>query len=157
MRNRVVRTGSGSYQLRLRSNESQVLRELVSQLRDQLLASTDDPSVRRLFPPAYANDPERDAGYQVLTRDELLESRLEALQTVEDILDEDEIDHEQLTAWMQSLTALRLVLGTRLDIDDETHDVDPSHPHAPIFAVYDFLGWLLSQTVDALSDDLPQP
>ena len=46
---------------------------LVGQLREQLLASTDDPSLRRLFPPAYPDDAERDAGYQVLARDELLE------------------------------------------------------------------------------------
>jgi hypothetical protein len=157
MRDRVSRKGADRYQIRLPPNEIRVLRELVLHLREQLLASTDDPAVRRLFPPAYANDPERDAGYQVLTRDELLNGRLQALETVEATLDKKEVDREELTAWMQSLTSLRLVLGTRLDVDEESQDFDPSDPQAPLYAVYEFLGWLLSQAVDALSHDLPPP
>lgn len=157
MRDRVSRKGADRYQIQLPANETRVLRDLVVHLREQLLASTDDPVVRRLFPPAYANDPERDAGYQVLTRDELLNGRLQALETVEVTLDKEEIDREELTAWMQSLTSLRLVLGTRLDVDEESQEFDPSDPLAPLFAVYEFLGWLLSQAVDALSRDLPPP
>lgn len=157
MRRRVSRKRSGSYQIRLRPAEAAVLRRVVDDVRDRLLESTDTPDVRRLFPPAYANDPERDAGYQVLTRDELLKGRLEALATVESALDEDDLDREQLSAWMQALTALRLVLGTRLDLDEDERVVDPSDPQAPLYAVYEFLSLLLSETVDVLSDDLPPP
>lgn len=91
-RDRVRRRGAGRYQVRLRSSERAVVADLVEQLREQLLASTDDPAVRRLFPPAYPDDAERDAGYQVLTRDELLEHRLAALDTVEGSLDGDDLD-----------------------------------------------------------------
>ena len=82
-RDRVKRKGAGRYEVRLRPNERALVGDLVVQLREQLLASTDEPSVRRLFPPAYPDDPERDAGYQVLTRDELLEHKLAALDVVE--------------------------------------------------------------------------
>jgi hypothetical protein len=126
-------------------------------LREQLLASTDDPSVRRLFPPAYPDDAERDAGYQVLTRDELLEHKLAALDTVEATLDGGQLDDAAMTAWMTTLNSLRLVLGTRLDAGEEPPRLDEDDPLAPAYAVYEYLGWVLSQVVDALSADLPPP
>jgi hypothetical protein len=144
--------------VRLRPNEKTLVGDLVVQLREQLLASTDEPSVRRLFPPAYPDDPERDAGYQVLTRDELLESKLAALDVVERTLDAGgELDDDEMTAWMATLNSLRLVLGTRLDVDEELPALDHDDPLAPAYAVYEYLGWLLSQVVDALSTDLPPP
>jgi hypothetical protein len=154
-RDRARRRGPGRYQVKLRPNERALVADLVGQLREQLLASTDDPAVRRLFPPAYPDDAERDAGYQVLTRDTLLEQRLAALDTVEQSLDGRELDEGGMTAWMTTLNALRLVLGTRLDVDEEPPALDPSDPMAPAYAVYEFLGWLLSQVVDVLSADLP--
>jgi Domain of unknown function (DUF2017) len=156
-RDRVKRRGKGRYQVKLRPNERVLVADLVGQLREQLVASTDDPSVRRLFPPAYPDDPERDAGYQVLTRDELLEHRLAALDTVEATLDGSELDDAGMTAWMSTLNSLRLVLGTRLDVDEELPPLDAADPLAPAYAVYEYLGWLLSQVVDSLSTDLPPP
>jgi Domain of unknown function (DUF2017) len=156
-RDRVRRRGKGRYQVKLRPNERVLLADLAGQLREQLLASTDEPSVRRLFPPAYPDDAERDAGYQVLTRDELLEHRLAALDTVEATLDGSELDDAGMTAWMSTLNSLRLVLGTRLDVDEELPTLDAADPLAPAYAVYEYLGWLLSQVVDALSTDLPPP
>jgi hypothetical protein len=158
VRDRIRRRGPGRYQVRLRPNEQVLIRDLVGQLRDELVVSTDEPSLRRLFPPAYANDPERDAGYQVLTRDELLEGRLKALETVERTLEAGgDLNQEELTAWMSSLNSLRLVLGTRLDVDEELPDLDPDDPLTPHYAVYDLLGWLVAQVVDALSADLYHP
>ena len=114
--------------------------------------------MRRLFPPAYPDDPERDAGYQVLTRDELLEHKLAALEVVERTLASGgELDEEAMTAWMATLNSLRLVLGTRLDVDEELPTLDADDPLAPAYAVYEYLGWLLSQVVDALGTDLPPP
>jgi Domain of unknown function (DUF2017) len=156
-RDRVRRRAEGRYQVRLRPNERALVAELVVQLREQLLASTDDPSVRRLFPPAYPNDPEKDAGYQVLTRDELLEQRLAAIDVVERTLDGSDLDAGEMTAWMGTLNSLRLVLGTRLDVDEELPTIDPDDPLAPGYAAYEYLGWLLSQVVDALGADLPPP
>ncbi|MGH9210574.1 MAG: DUF2017 family protein [Acidimicrobiales bacterium] len=130
------------------------MRQLVEQLREQLVASTDQPHLRRLFPPAYATDADRDAGYQVLTRDELLESRLAAIETVEATIDGGTLDKEQLTAWMTTLNSLRLVIGTRLDVDEELPLLDPDDPQAPAYIVYEYLGGLLAQVVDALATDV---
>ncbi|HEV7761317.1 MAG TPA: DUF2017 family protein [Acidimicrobiales bacterium] len=158
MRDRIRRRGSGKYRVKLRSSEQIILGSLVHQLREQLMASTDEPHLRRLFPPAYANDAERDAGYQVLTRDELLEGRLAALDVVERTLDgSQDLDESELTAWMSTLNSLRLVIGTRLDVDEELPELDESDPLAPEYALYEFLGWILAQVVDALGSDLPPP
>jgi hypothetical protein len=155
VRDRIRRRGPGRYQVRLASNGRLLIGSLVQQLREQLLTSTDQPALRRLFPPAYANDPERDAGYQVLTRDELLEGRLAALDVVERTLDGgDDLSHDELTAWMTTLNSLRLALGTRLDVDEELPQLDPEDPLAPDYAVYEYLGWLLAHIVEALSGDL---
>lgn len=158
MRDRIKRRSSGRYRVKLRANEQIILRSLVHQLREQLMASTDEPHLRRLFPPAYANDAERDAGYQVLTRDELLEGRLSALDVVERTLDGgSDLDQAELTSWMTTLNSLRLVIGTRLDVDEELPELDPDDPLAPEYALYEFLGWVLAQVVDALGADLPAP
>ena len=158
MRDRIRRRGSGNYRVKLRSSEQIILGSLVHQLREQLMASTDEPHLRRLFPPAYANDAERDAGYQVLTRDELLEGRLSALDVVERTLDGgSDLDQAELTSWMTTLNSLRLVIGTRLDVDEELPELDPDDPLAPEYALYEFLGWVLAQVVDALGADLPPP
>jgi hypothetical protein len=158
MRDRIERRGPGRYTVNLGPNERLLMENLVDQLREQLVASTDQPALRRLFPPAYANDPERDAGYQVLTRDELLEGRLAAIDVVERTLDDDnELDQDELTAWMTTLNSLRLALGTRLDVDEELPQLDPDDPLAPEYALYEFLGWLLAQIVDVLSPDLHPP
>jgi uncharacterized protein DUF2017 len=158
MRDRIRRRGTGAYEIKLRRGEQALVASLVHQLREQLMQSTDEPHLRRLFPPAYANDAERDAGYQVLARDELLEGRLAALDVVDRTLDGGhELDQGELTAWMTTLNSLRLVIGTRLDVDEELPELDESDPLAPEYAVYEFLGWLLAQVVDALGSDLPPP
>jgi ribosomal 50S subunit-associated protein YjgA (DUF615 family) len=154
-RRRVERTRSGAYAVRLPAPEQQLLLNLVEQLRDVLLESTDDPAVRRLFPTAYHDDAERDREYQQLVRDELLERRLASLATIEATLGAAELDEEQLTAWMHALNDLRLVLGTRLDVGEELVDIEADDPDAPAFAVYEYLGFVLSEVVDALMGGLP--
>ena len=151
---RIRRTGAGRYRIELPEPEVDLLRSLVPQLRD--LLTTDDPSLTRLFPTAYADDPERDAGYQALVRDELLEKRFASLDLLEQTLEGGEVDEATLSAWMRGLNDLRLVLGTRLDVseDDEPLDVDPDDPEAPAWAIYHYLGGLLAMIVDALTRDL---
>jgi Domain of unknown function (DUF2017) len=144
---RVRRTGAGRYQLRLPPAERELLRQLPSQLRE--LLAGDDPSLRRLFPAAYPDDPQRDAEFRRLVHDDLVARRLAALEVVESTVDAREVDEEQLTAWMGALNDLRLVLGTRLDVSEETAD----HPDAAAFAVYSYLGLLQEQVVAALDPE----
>jgi hypothetical protein len=152
---RVRRKGPGRYRIKLKSNEQLLINELIDQLQEQLTASSDEPHLRRLFPPAYAEDAERDAGYQVLTRDELVDRRLKALEVVRRTVGGGDLDQEELSAWMLTLNSLRLVLGTRLDVDEELPTLDRDDPLAFPYAVYEYLGELLHLVVMALGDDLP--
>ena len=49
--------------------------------------------------------------------------------------------------------SLRLVIGTRLDVTEEIPEIREGDPDAPAYAVYDYLGWLLEQAVNAISAD----
>lgn len=158
---RVKRIGTDRYRISLPEAEAELLRTLVPQLRELLATglSENDPSLTRLFPTAYANDPELDAGYQALVRDELLEKRFATLDVIEDLLatsDGGEVDGDQLSAWMRAVNDLRLVLGTRLDVseDDEPDDLDPTDPESQAWAIYHYLGMLVSVIVDALAGEL---
>jgi hypothetical protein len=156
-RRRISRARDGSYEIQLPEPERALLGNLVEQLHELLSETTDDPTVRRLFPTAYNEDPERDREYHQLVRDELLERRLDALATVEATLAEPHLTEEQLSGWLGAINDLRLVLGTRLDVGEELLDVDADDPDAPAYAVYEYLGFLLSEVVDALAEGLPGP
>jgi hypothetical protein len=135
----------------LTGQEREVLRALPTQLREIL--DTDDPSLRRLHPPAYQDDPERDAEYRRLVRDDLLRQRLQALEVMEATIDAGTLDQEQMTAWLGAINDFRLVLGTRLDVTEEMYQegIPPEDPRAATFALYQYLGWLEEQVVSALA------
>ncbi len=160
---RVKRVGVDRYRLKLPDQERELLTTLAPQLRELLTAGSanDDPSLTRLFPTAYANDPERDAGYQALVRDELLEKRFETIDVIESTVaataDGAELDGDELSAWMRAVNDLRLVLGTRLDVseDDDPTDIDPTDPEGAAWGIYHYLGMLVALIVDAMAEDLP--
>jgi hypothetical protein len=152
---RLVRRRGGRYELKLDATERAVLAHVAGQLREAILTGTDDPVLRRLFPPAYVENPEKEAGYQALARDELLEARLESLDQLEAALDDPVMDAERAGSLLRSCNALRLVLGTRLDVGEEDEPViDPDDPEAPTWALYYFLSGLVGELVDALAADL---
>jgi hypothetical protein len=152
---RIERDSKGGYRLRLPTEERKLLRALPAQLRDVL--RTDDPSLQRLFPPAYPDDREADDEFRRLMRDELLEGKLAALLVVEETADADHLTGKQLEAWLGALESLRLFLGTQLDVTEQTYEqeLDPSDPSAPALALYGYLSWLQEQAVEALSSSLP--
>ena len=63
---------------------------------------------------------------------------------------------EEAQAWLTALNDLRLVLGTRLDVSDESllEDLAEDDPRAPELALYAYLSWLQEQLVEALSSEL---
>ena len=151
---RVKRSRKGGFDLRLPESERQLVTSLVGQLR-RVLTGEDvaaDSGMRRLFPSAYADDAARDAEYREMVHDDLLAARLGALDVVEATVGASNVDEAQLLAWMGAINDLRLVLGTRLDVSEETaFDADPEDPDAPALAVYQYLSFLLESIVDALS------
>lgn len=130
------------------------MRDLPDQLRTLLEAPDEgDPAVDRLFPPGYADEhADRNAEYAVLTRDDLTERRLAGVAEMASTIDADRLTEEQLLAWLGAINDLRLVLGVRLDVTEETVAEDfEGDPRAPTFALYGYLSWLEEDIVTALS------
>ncbi len=150
LRPRITRRRRGDYELRLPPEERAALRSLPAQLR-ALLEVGDDPSLRRLFPTAYPDDPLREEEYRALVRSELTDKRLVSLDTMQRTVDATHLSEEEVLAWLGALNDLRLVLGTRLDVTEDMEEVPDDDPAAPAFALYYYLGWLEEQVVEALS------
>ena len=157
-RNRPVRrTRDGAYQLKLGEEERALLRSLPTQLLELLDADKGDPSLRRLFPPAYGGDhQELEAEYQRYMRDDLETRHRDALQVLATTADAEVLTEEQLSGWLAALNQLRLVLGTRLDVSEDTADVipEPDDPAFALFSVYHYLSFLQDSVIDALSSSL---
>jgi len=151
---RVKRRRDGTVELRLSEDEADVLAHVSAQLREAMVTDTDSPVLRRLFPPAYVDDEEKEAGFQALARDELLEARLAALDEVDAALADPRMDAERAAAFMRACNALRLVLGTRLDVSEDEHRVDPDDPDAPAWILYHFLSALVGELVEVLAADV---
>ena len=150
---RVKRTRRGDFEIRLPDEERDLLRTVAPQLRAMLDGDLADPGLKRLFPTAYADDPERDREYHALVRDDLADRRRVAVDTFVETIDETRLSEEQLLAWMGSVNDLRLVLGTRLDVSEETElAAHADDPEAPLLALYAYLGFLLEAIVAALAD-----
>ena len=119
------------------AQERDLIRQLLSELRELLALSPEDPRVRRLYPSAYADDAELEDEYRSLTRDELQSGRLASIDAVEESVDAELLDIEQLGAWMQAVNSLRLVLGTMLNITDDNQELafDQNDPNARTVAL----------------------
>lgn len=155
-RRRIKRTHSGTFRFGIGDDERELLGQLLPQLRELITAAPGphDDRVRRLFPTAYAQDPEHDAEYHRLMRDELIASRLAAIDQVETSLAATELTEAELLGWIQSVNAVRLVLGTMLDVseDAEQEPVADDDPDLPNLALYGYLSALLDEMVTVLDD-----
>ncbi len=118
------------------------------------LVIQDVPETRRLFPTAYPDDPEKDAGYQVFARDQLVEQRSETAEILRRTVNNDILTADELSAWMGAVNDTRLVLGTRLDVSEDDGDIDFDDPDADAHILYHQLGVLLHHMVEAFSSSL---
>lgn len=144
----VWRDKDGSYRVDLGAEDRALLRELPAQLRQAVAANPKDDAFRRLFPPAYADDPRAEAEYRALVGQELSDSKAHALETLAKTADAKVLTGEELDAWLRALNDVRLWLGTVLDVsEDEQGDEhqDPAH------ILYYVLTWVQSLVIDALS------
>ena len=143
----------GKFLLLLPEGERELMLQLLGELRTLLKLGPEDPRLRRLYPAAYSDDEEKEAEFRRLTHEELSSGRLAAIDTVERTIADDELTPDQLTAWMHAVNALRLVLGTMLDVgEDDPFTVDPEDPNAHEYMLYGYLGLLLEEIVQAQLD-----
>jgi hypothetical protein len=156
----VRRVDAGRFSVKLSSEERDAVRTFIAQLRT-LLTSEDpasDPAVARLFPPAQPDDVIGNLEYERTHGEDLLLGKLAALDTVERTLELDELSEDELLAWLGSLNSIRLVVGTRLDVTEESTEADfaGDEQTSEMFALYGYLTWLEGWVIDALDDDLTE-
>jgi hypothetical protein len=149
----------GDVVARLDSAEAGIVGLLLDQLEQLLEADVDDvgddPVMVRLLPDGYRGDPEVAAEYRELTESSLRSGKADDLATVRATLPdgggEVRLDVEQAAAWLRSTNDLRLALGTRLDISEESEppeEITGEEDHQ--LAVYYWLTALQGSLVDAL-------
>ncbi|MFA1550623.1 DUF2017 domain-containing protein [Actinomadura chokoriensis] len=162
--------------VRLEAEETALLRALMEQMLaligdapgadDELAAmgiaenavTPDDPVLARLFPDAYRDDGEAAGEFRRYTEMGLRDGKREAAGMVLGALDDEGgdivLDEKQAQGWLRALNDVRLALGTRLDITEdwyeETNQMDPRDPRAPLFAAYDWLTMLQESLVRVL-------
>ncbi len=140
----------GTFRVRLPADERDVLAALPAQLREALDA--EEPTLFRLFPPAYVDDEAANADYAKLVGSSLLDGKRRALEQLERTAHAETLTEDDLRSWLGALESLRLALGTQLDVTEESYGpLDPADPDAPRLALYHWLSWLQEEVVQALS------
>jgi Domain of unknown function (DUF2017) len=151
---RIKRSGD-RIKVNLEEQEIELLQSLLEQLGSLV---GDDPAagddrLRRLFPTAYPDDPERDAEYHKYMREELVASHRAAIDRFASSLRASELTDAEAMSWTQSLNSIRLVLGTMLDVseDSEMSEIAVDDPEYGSYVLYGYLSELLDEVVQALS------
>jgi hypothetical protein len=147
----VRRRRDGRFDLVLDPMLRTVLRQRLGELDELLEADPHDPALLRLRPPAYLDDPDRDAAYQLLAGEELRASRRAAIARVVESLDAEQLTEDDLWAWLQALNAVRLVLGTTLDVSEDEGPPPPTTPvEEQLVLVYELTTLIQYEVVRAL-------
>jgi hypothetical protein len=136
-----------------------VLGLLLDQLEQLLDADSfaEDPVLQRLFPDGHRGDAEIAADYRDMTEESLRSGKADDLATVRATLPlgggEVRLDRDQAGAWLRTTNDVRLALGVRLDITEETEPPDdPAEDEGQQLAVYYWLTAVQGSLVDALVD-----
>jgi hypothetical protein len=152
-----VKRKGNTYEVKLGNEERTALRDLCRQLRQLLVkeSPSSDPGVARLFPPAYPDDLLQNLDYERTAGNDLLAHRLAAIDTVAGSIGAKRLTEEQLLAWLSATNDLRLVLGTRLGITEETTEADfaADETAEQTYGLYSFLTWLVDAFVVALAGE----
>lgn len=102
------------------------VRDLLSSLARQLAELIDDPEavgdpgLQRLFPAASMDDPMEALGFEQLMGDALRAGKREAAAVLRATANATHLNGEETLAWMRCINDIRLVVGTRLDIQEDT-------------------------------------
>jgi hypothetical protein len=122
MRTKITSARDGGVHIRLEPELRELIASLARQLRELIddPESQDSPGLARLFPPASVDDPMESLGFEQLMGEALRAGKRESAAVVVATANNDHLDPEQTLAWMRCLNDVRLVLGTRLAIEEDT-------------------------------------
>ena len=82
--------------------------------------SADDPGMARLFPPASVDDPMEALGFEQLMGDAIRAGKRESASVLRATAQQNRLSPEETLAWMRCLNDIRLLIGTRLDVQEDT-------------------------------------
>lgn len=138
-------------ELRLPAWVRDVVRTTAGQLRDLYASETadDDPAIARLFPTAYLDDPLANLTLDDRIAGDLRAGRLDAISVVERTAGARRLTADEADAWVRTLNDARLVLGVRLEVTEETTEVD--HRDEPAYQHYLVLSQVVEGLIQALS------
>ncbi len=174
------RASSGGATARFARPEAAIIRDLVGQVvelvvadmpppdTDELAAMVglsesaevpDDPVLARLLPDGYRDDPDAANDFRRFTESGLRSAKVESAQMLLQTLPASggrvKLSSEQAEAWLRSLNDVRLALGVRLGVTDDfdglSEDVKADDPRFAYIQVYQWLAFLQESLVAALS------
>ena len=176
------RHGDHSYVAQFADSEKEVLLNLCEQIFELLAERTDhghedplaamvgitshdsppeDDVLHRLLPNAYADSVDA-SEYRRYTESTLrakkqahaISMRIHLKSADDGIVD---LDHDNANAWLGAINDIRLALGVRLKVGENTNEhleiLSPDDPLRGVYAVYTWLGWLQESLLSALIDD----
>ena len=176
------RHGSNSYVAEFAENEREILINLAEQIiellaervdhghEDPLAAMVgitthdsppDDEVLLRLLPNAYQDGVDA-AEFRRYTESTLRDKKRAHAMSIRMLLlsatDGDVVlDFDNAQAWLGGLNDVRLALGVRLNVHQNSHEdlelLAPDDPMRAVYAVYTWLGWLQETLVEALMDE----
>jgi hypothetical protein len=153
---------------RFAADEVAVLRQVASEVIGLLSENfdRDDPVVERLFPDAYTDDVEQSADFRRYTEGDLKTAKIDQAAAILAALPEDggavvRLDGEAAEAWLRALNDVRLALGIRLDVRDDTDLLeeldeavmrDPTSSRVRQLTMYEYLGVLQESLLDSITN-----
>ena len=114
---------------------------------DSQAAKPTDPISSRLFPDAYPDDPDASMEFRRFTERSLRDTNVtRAKRVLADLEGRTKLtlNSDQWQQWVGFLNSLRLALGTRLEIDQESWNEERSEsdPLYQLHELYDWLTWM---------------
>ena len=176
------RHGDNAFVAEFSESECEVLINLVEQILELLGERTDnhvddplaamvgitthdsppeDEVLLRLLPNAYADQVDA-AEFRRYTESTLrakkyahsMSMRITLKSSVDGII---EVDHDGANDWLGAMNDIRLALGVRLKVEQNSHEelelLAPDDPMRGVYAVYSWLGWLQESLIVALMDE----
>jgi hypothetical protein len=142
--------------------ERHPLAELVGMDEEASGEAPEDPALARLLPDAYRDNEELAGEFRRFTEADLREGKTSAatlmLTSLPTAGGQVVLGEDGANAWLGGLNDLRLTLGTRLDVTENTYaDFEelsrdsPEDPRLAALSVFVWLGYLQETLVDALS------
>jgi hypothetical protein len=153
----VFRRRRGQVRAALSDEEVELLKGIVREYLELLDVDSEpgDPVMARLFPSASLDDPTLAADFRELAGDDLDQHKRQTAARVLEYLEQGDnrpLTDEEQEAWLVLLTDLRLAMGVRMGVTEETFDTfpNPNDPAQWPMAVLHYLGSLQESLVAAL-------